>query len=312
MSDSESASEVRAMHDVLVEHIAPKEMGLPIEADGETRLVVAPAGHQLHSLEPALAALRAAPRRTRGTSAHQTIDSFVAHALHSGNPARSAVFVDVSGQRPKVVAVYDYDAPEGPGWREHRATLDLPFSEEFVAWVDASKNELSQETFANFLEKHLLDVLDPVLIARDAPSAMAVADSLGITYATQAALLGLSRNLDVKVNQRVEQTQKLQSGEGTLHFEESHTTKSENQVVKVPGGFCLALGVFRGDDAKSVIPVRLRYRVKDQRVVWTLALHRIDEVLRAEVEAMVQRLAAATKLRTYAGVPEAPATVIGK
>jgi len=297
-------TEAGAIHAALVEHMRPETLGVPIEGEASRELtgILGPRGHVFTNLEPVLAPLRAAPRRAKGVSAHQTFESFVAHACAFGVAERSAVFVDVHASTPKVTAIYDYGAPGAPAWREHRATLDLPFSEEWLAWRNAGA--MPQAAFADFLESRLADVLDPAEVKRSAPSAQQVAELLGITYATQAQLLGLSRSLSVRAEVKVEQSQNLASGEGSLRFEETHETKSEGLLVKVPSGFCLALSVFRGDESKCVVPVRLRYRVKDGRVVWTLHPHRADEVLRAEVEALVKRLADATHLPTYAGTPE--------
>lgn len=64
------------------------------------------------------------------------------------------------------------------------------------------------------------------------------------------------------------------------------------------------VAVFRGDAAKSVIPVRLRYRIANGRVAWSLLPHRAEDVLRLAVNDMVVRIAEATHLPVYAGVPE--------
>lgn len=298
---------VRETHDLLKEHMEPQLHLVEIEDTESLQALVHPRGHAFLNLEGALAPLRAAPRRATGTSTHQTFESFVAHVSTFGANPGSAVFVDVNGQTPKAVAVFNYGAPGQPAWRDHRAELALPFSEDWLAWRNAAAaGAMPQGGFAEFLENRLVDVLDPAEVKRSAPSAQAVADSLGIAYATQAQLLGLSRSLNVRVDVKVEQSQNLASGEGKLVFEETHETKSEGQTVKVPGGFAIAIAVFRGDATKSVIPVRLRYRVAGGRVAWSLLPHRADDVLRLAVNDMVGRIAAATHLPVYAGAPEGP------
>ncbi|NJL72856.1 MAG: DUF2303 family protein [Candidatus Competibacteraceae bacterium] len=105
----------------------------------------------------------------------------------------------------------------------------------------------------------------------------------------------------------------LQSGGGKLVFEEEHKDASGNTLV-IPAGFVIAIPVFapgaeRAEDGSAkieldVIPVRLRYRVSNGRVQWTLVPHRLDLVLRDALSDAVARVRRETGVPVFEGTPE--------
>ncbi|MEN5300501.1 DUF2303 family protein, partial [Brucella sp. TWI559] len=69
---------------------------------------------------------------------------------------------------------------------------------------------------------------------------------------------------------------------------------------KVPGIFILSIApFFMGEKVR--IPVRLRYRMSNQKVVWFYNIYRPDLVITQQVEADLLTLTKQTELPSFAG-----------
>ena len=73
--------------------------------------------------------------------------------------------------------------------------------------------------------------------------------------------------------------------------------------MKVPNAFLIAIPVFELGE-RFVIPVRLRYRLNQGHVRWTLALYRSELVFDTAVRETCAKAAAGTGLPLFYGSPE--------
>jgi Uncharacterized conserved protein (DUF2303) len=129
-----------------------------------------------------------------------------------------------------------------------------------------------------------------------------MAEELGITLAGPAKLLELSRGLAINVDQKVVNAQNLSTGEGKLLFEEVHKDAG-GAPISVPGAFAIAVSVFRGGDTLYRIPVRLKYRLQQGRLVWNLTPYRMDQVFENAIEGAAQYLRTKTAVTVLRGAP---------
>lgn len=273
------------------------------DAGGEAFVLVLPSGKKVESVKKYLDEYREYPERKTGTSKHTQIESFIA-AVNRFRDASSAVYLDDFDRgAPKLLAVFDYHEPQAneghARFGQHRAEYAFPVSDEWKAWTSIAGKPMSQTDFAAFLEDRILDVLSPEL-AKD--SARKFADDLGITLATQARLIELSKGLAVRVDSQVANAVNLSTGETQFNFAETHGDK-DGAPLKVPGGFLVAIPIFRGGD-RYPIPVRLRYRVQQARVVWTLSLSNVDKVFDLSINEAAAAVADKTELPVFRGKPE--------
>lgn len=271
------------------------ERGAPEKAQA----LLIPKGMQLVATKPILDAFLPYPERKQGEATLFDVDSFIAH-VNRFKSEHSAVFFDEVNLR--LTAVYDYHHA-GAGHAdnlEHRALYQFPNSEEWVAWTSAQK-AMDQASFAQLIEDRILDILPP-----DSATARVkkFADDLGISLASPAKMMELSRGIRVHADVRVEKVVNLQSGEGQLNFSESHNDKN-GAPLKIPGGFALLIPVFKNGAAYQ-IPVRLRYRLAPAQgqIVWTLALYRTEVYVRDATQEVCTKVAEATKLPLFNGQPE--------
>jgi uncharacterized protein YfdQ (DUF2303 family) len=274
------------------------------EKEGSTfKVLVVPDGREVQSLKELQDRYRSRPERRKGTSVMKSIDSFIKGVNRYKNPNVSLVFAVLHKVgEAQLVAVIDYHPP-GPngtdaGWGEHCFLYAFPVSDEWTAWTSKSNKPMSQEEFANFLEERLPDICEP---AEALPGAKKHATQLGIDLASPATLVQLSRTLTIKVGKKVTTQRNPATGEVNLAFEEKHES-AEGGPVRVPGGFIIAIPPFK-QDAPYQLAVRLRYRVVDERVIFTLAVQRIEAAWDAAVGRACEKVEKETGLTLLYGSP---------
>lgn len=281
--------------------------------DAAPMVVAVPRGMELKSLKKLLDEYRERPERKTGTTTLTTLEAFCAF-VNRHRERESAVFCDDTNEKaPKLVALFNAhsasasletlatdpnaDARGEADWQDHRALYAFPLSEEWKIWT-ALVPAMSQADFAHFLEDRITDVLDP---DQAGDVAKEYAASVKATLATPARMLELSRGLTVHLDGRVSQELNLKSGEGKLVFTEEHKDAA-GQRIDVPGAFAIGIPVFRGGVAYK-IPVRLRYRVSQGSVSWSLAVQRLDRVFEAAIAEACTLVAQATHLPVFRGAP---------
>lgn len=200
-------------------------------------------------------------------------------------------------------------------WVKFGATHPMPFDPRWLAWRGVDGKPLGQAEFAAFLEDHALD-LCPIADSVDTASGKAtstlpadVAEFLRLTggkCGTPEEVIALAKGLDVAVDQKVANRIRLQSGEQKLVFEESHTTSTGGQQVTVPPIFLVVLPVFNLSAQVYRLPVRLRYRLDQGRVVWLPTLWRADETVDAAVRDAAELAKAETSLPLFYGTSPLP------
>lgn len=276
-----------------------------IKADGVTAYAIElrKGEHKvLENLKPLIDSWRTRPERIVGTATMQTPEKFIELVTRHGDPGASALFCDAMSASPSIQAVIDYHGNLGdPDWMKHRVKYNFPLSREWQFWMQIdAKGRLDQEQFAFLIEERIADVVkaDPKNAAE-----VELAAQMGVTIATPAELLTLSRGLMVRVEQTVKEILNPSSGEDQIAFEENH--KGENgKPIKVPGMFILSIPVFHGDDPVRVA-VRLRYRMIEKKIVWIPQLYRPDRILLDKVQHVAEQARIATSLPLFYGSPEA-------
>lgn len=276
---------------------------LPEDIGSTPVILSVPTGRRLISLKAMIDEHRVRPERKAGTSELTTIDSFVAQVNRSKD-ANTVLFADVASRtEPKLLAVFDYNEAGSDGlprFGKHRALYRFPVSEQWKAWTVGSLEGLDQVTFAAFLENRIMDVLDPTSTGKTLD---AFCKQLGITLASPQRLMELSRGLTVHADHKVTQVVNIGTGEAQIGFIEDHKDTA-GAPLKVPGGFAIAIPVYRNGPAYQ-IPVRLRYKVAGGQVRWTLQPQRLDEVWDLSIEEAVNAVSTKTECTTLFGKPEA-------
>ena len=91
----------------------------------------------------------------------ETLADFV-KAEDAENGVKSVIYVSDR----EVNAVLNYYSPDGNGWGDHQATMQLNKTVEWENWTKYDGQAMSQKDFVEFLEENSKDVMEPT------PSAM--------------------------------------------------------------------------------------------------------------------------------------------
>jgi uncharacterized protein YfdQ (DUF2303 family) len=302
--DYESPSDAAAVI-AAVERLAVVDQ---IVLDGEVDLVVLRDGHGGQQLVDTLPYRRArldAPERRTGTAKLTDLRSFIAHVKRFAD-TDSAVFAIDERANPRLVGVLDYHregATASPRFGQHRAEYTFPLSDEWKAWTGRIARPFTQAELAQWLEDRILDLLDPSQVGE---SNRTLAERLGIKLAGPATLTALARDFAVRADVRVAQAVVLSTGETSVSYDETHETQSKKTggKIEVPGGFVIAVPVFRNGAAYQML-ARLRYRLNGGVISWFVAIEGVDRVFDHAISEAIDHVHEATQLPVYRGMPEA-------
>lgn len=252
----------------------------------------------VESVAPLFEAYRQHPARKSGQAAAQTFESFCALTIRH-KTEHSAIFANMDWKKPTLTSVIDYHelATGHPNFGKHRIHYAFPLSEEWQKCIASDGEKMDQGAFAWFLEDRIAELVAPTDTEK-----LNYERDFATTIATPAQLVELSRGLQVNVESKVKASTTLQSGEGQIAWEETHTDGS-GKPLKVPGIFMLNIApFFMGDKVR--IPVRLRYRPSGGKVTWFYQIYRPDQFITQHVRDTLAEARETTALPTYEGTPE--------
>jgi uncharacterized protein YfdQ (DUF2303 family) len=178
------------------------------------------------------------------------------------------------------------------GYGDFKAEYNFPLSKELLSWLKNNGNAMAQMEFANFLEDHVCDMTSDYDYER-----MDLEKTLGGKRADPIEMLELSRGLELRVNEQVKNVGRLQSGEMQIVYSVEHT-QSDGQPIRVPTWFNIKVPVFEGD-APHIIPVRLRYRVKEGKVIWFYELFSLNKIFDAAFDSVIDLIKENTQLPVF-------------
>jgi uncharacterized protein YfdQ (DUF2303 family) len=278
----------------------------PDGAEGQFAFVptVDPSGRasvRLESLAQFCDEYRPHPIRREGTATLGDLDSLIEH-VNRFKDGDSVVFANNDRAKPSITAVLDYHRAGSDGtprFSGHRSHYQFPVSTEWQTWIAANGKEIQQGAFAEFVEAHIVDVIE---YSPDCASAKVFAEKCGVSFASPAQIMELSRGLAVNVEAKLATALNLQNGIKQIQFTETHTGEN-GTMLKVPGAFLIGIPVFRGE-ARYQVCVRLRYRKQGSALTWIMELWRHDEVFDAAIRGACDKVKAATELPLLYGSPE--------
>lgn len=271
----------------------------------------------------------ATPSTATGESAHQTMESLIAHvARHKDGD--SVAWLNVSGASASLRVVYDYHrarsltindptiAAGGARWCERTASYVFPVSPQWKAWLDVSGKAMSQSALAAFLEGHITELRDRsaagprameiarALVAKEDDSAVTDEEGRAV-IASPSQLLRMARKIAMEVNTYAEESRDAHGNVSVVFRHEATAAESKGGVktdVVLPLMFVVEVPVLTGG-APYLLPVRLAVTpTANQRVTWTLTVHRADLAMEDAINDASVAFAGATGLPVFRGTAE--------
>lgn len=200
------------------------------------------------------------PRRKKGAIKVRDVASFVAYIKRHKNDGTIAFAAD--GVVSAVLNHHDaFVLSEGEaGWRDHTITLEREFHTAFKAWTTRSNQWMAQDTFAEFLETRMGEIITP-----------AGAELFEIAEFFQAnTAIGFSSS------------KLLSNGRVQLHYtEDIAATGGKEGDKQVPTEFTIQLRPYRDskppeagqpDHEQFIVKAKLRYRLQSGKVSFMFIL----------------------------------------
>ena len=201
----------------------------------------------------------------------QTADALIEY-LRLYKTTTTVVFADVTANR--LVGVIDYHhASDGAESAQaelllHRATLVLPYSEEWKIWTGVSGKLMPQLDFARFLEENAVDI--------DSPPAGQLLDAVRDLHAIRRA--------------EFKRAVRTNTDEETFEYSEETTATTRAGSVALPTKFTLSIPVYFGGEP-VLVTAFLRWNLDDGKLMLGVKLQRQEFIRQAEFGVIVARVA---------------------
>jgi uncharacterized protein YfdQ (DUF2303 family) len=206
------------------------------------------------------------PKRKRGTTTVRDAGSFLSYwAKHSSDA--SEVYADAD--RLSITAVLDAHTVEEPDWGQHRLHLQLRETDAWQQWAALDGKLMDQERFAEFLEDHLPELLEP----------------------SAAEMLEIAQSIQGVAKAEFQSGTRLQSGERKLAYVETVTAKAgQKGELLIPEQFTIGLVPFEGSEGYK-LTARLRYRINGGPLQLAYKLDRPADIRKTAFDDVVKAVA---------------------
>jgi hypothetical protein len=172
------------------------------------------------------------------------------------------------------------DAPSPAGWRDHTATLTLTRSDDWDDWTLRDGKWLSQSDFAEFVEAHLPNFIDP----------------------RGADVLEMAQEFRARKSVRFDSSQRVKSGQTKITWHEDIDAKVGKGSIDIPDILTLAMQVYERGETFG-LTARLRYRINDGSLMLGFVLDRPRDVLMAAFDGIRQEISGMTGIDVWIGTP---------
>lgn len=218
------------------------------------------------------------PRRKRAKLQFDEPESFIRY-VNQNKGAETRIF---ASNRCAFEAILDYHGHgpvQQPSWCEHRASLGLSLSQEWQVWNSRDRQWFGQKDFAEFLEDHQIDVINP-------PGAELLDIALTIQADTSIEFLSGMRLQDGSCNLRYKTTVGAKAGAAG--------------ELEIPAALTIQIPIYRGASVRQ-IDAKLRYSIADGKARFQYLIWQKERLLDESFKAVVSTIADATQIVPFMG-----------
>ncbi|MFJ6578413.1 DUF2303 family protein [Streptomyces sp. NPDC091368] len=196
------------------------------------------------------------PARKSGSTTVRDATSFHTYFTKHSD-ADTEVYADAD--RLTVTAVLDAHTAAAARWSGHRLTLSLRKTESWAQWLEQDGRLMPQEAFAEFLEDHLPELLEP----------------------SAAEMLEIAQSIQGATKVEWQNSTRLSSGQRQFTYAETVQAKAgQRGQLTIPETFVIGLVPFEGSEGYK-LTARFRYRItKEGGLALGYKLERPSDVIR--------------------------------
>lgn len=242
------------------------------DVKGDGNYALEPSGTVIFDLEKFLPA----PRRLVQSVVFDDVASFVAYVNRFKQDSTTIFSAPKYGT---YAAILDYHkASNAPAWCSHIAKLKLQTTEEWDAWRSKNREQMDQTDFAEFLEEHCREIVEP----------------------PAATMLEIALNFEAKKDVEFRSCMRLENGQVSFVYSENVGASTRAGEVEVPSKFKIFLAVFKGQ-GQQFIEARLRYRLKEAKLLLWYDMIRPDKLVEDAVGDVTRLISAETQIEPLTG-----------
>lgn len=178
------------------------------------------------------------------------------------------------------IAVLDHHGKD-PAWGQHRATLNLRLSSEWLLWNGSDKKKFGQREFGTLIEDNLVDVVAPV----------------------SAELLEMVRQFEATSTVEFKSAERDDRGNIALSYVQTIVSRAgQKGQVELPKSFTLRIPAFEGEDPMPLV-AKLRFDIGGGKLVLWYELQRVQKILQDHTDLMIDSLSEKTEIEPFYGTP---------
>ena len=181
------------------------------------------------------------------------------------------------------------------GRRDFSCKYKFPISKELSSFIKYNSVKMTQLEFSIFLEDHAVSMIDPYTDQELIPKGTEIA--LSGKGADPIKMIELSRGLEIRVQEKVQNSSRASSGEMQFRFSVEHEG-ADGSPLTVPSWFMISIPVFEGGERVPII-AKLRYRVKDGEISWFYELFGMNDVFDMAFNNAVNYISESTGIDTF-------------
>lgn len=250
--------------------VSPKEInGVPF--------AMVPRGYNVESLERLLKV----PARKKGKLCMQDVDSFIRYVNAHGEKNRTIIMAGIEEFGGMFRGILDYHEEGGTlaGWGQHSVDYSCPKTIEWDRWARGNKCRMNQESFAQFIEDNILNIVKP----------------------TGAEMLEIAKTLQATKTCRFKSSKRLENGDAEIAYEKSTEARAGvGGNLQIPTEFDLALSPFIGSE-RYAVTARLRYRIEEGVLLFWYELVNPHLVIEDACKAVLEQIEKGTGIKVYRG-----------
>jgi uncharacterized protein YfdQ (DUF2303 family) len=248
------------------------------QAAGDHHYVMVPPNYSAKDITELVEKANATPNRKRGTAQLKSVASLLAYCKDQNAATTAIIYADPDAT--KITAVFNDHRGTYAGWRDHRAEYKAEYTPEFYKWLKASKVQMDQTTFAEFIEDNFADIAEPAA----------------------QTMLDVATTLQVKTDIQFRSAKRLQDGQVQLGYVETLDAKAgADGALTIPKEFKIGVRIFK-NGAGYFIKARLKYRVGGGNGKFWFELDRPEVVIEDAFKGYVDTVTAESGYQVLLGV----------
>lgn len=272
MDNPKTTTEAQAIQDIVI-----RSAPVTVMQDHAVPFKVLPPGCEVNDLEDYLPS----PTRKRGTINLYDVNSFIEvfkiHKIENSH-------IYYNKEKCTINAVFNDDAINSAGWKDHQAIYKCPLSSEWKTWSGNSGRQQNQNDFAEFLENNLPDIYSN---EKGQPTA--------------AQLLEVATNFKINKKVNFSSAKRLDNGQVSFEYVEAiEGTGGAKGHIKVPEKFWIAIPIFENGSIYQ-LECRLKYRLKEGQLFMWFDLYRSDKARDAAFADVLKTVSDGCGINLFAG-----------